>query len=553
MTEAKDIKVLNLFIFLLCLTSVNRTLSPFGIDLRIIVVLLGVFIIAYSLKKYGLNTVLSNISSKRFIILYLFSIISSLWIFINFDKVNVRGLSSLVVLHISILISAVVINIQRDKIKFEKVYRFLTISMMILFFSMIFVYMTKNIKLIGDHRFLGYVTDNNFIGTNIRVGGYAQDPNQASIWIVMFIIITFFYINNIFLKSFLISLSVLMYLLAASKTVLLGSIVTLFISVIFAKLIKSKKYNLLYFLKIIGIYVAPIILILIITIDFNYLPFSNLDTMRTRYIMWDEAVKLFKTSPIFGVGLSGFRNNYGIKMSWYVQSHSTIFQLVSEVGIAGLLLYLSLISENLNNRSNTVRTLTIMMYITSITLETMYLPILLFIEMVKVSLDKKAEGINKSSLVIVTKNENDYIRFYSSSHKKREYENTFLISLYEFENISEDVVIKKLLDRESNKFLGYFLSRIRLNKIMMSINFSTEIDNVINISFTTQLLAFGSYLNNEAIYGILDIDYLANSKKQFWRKLNLLLLKYSRKVLVIDKDESSLLKLGVNPKNLIEL
>ena len=69
-------------------------------------------------------------------------------------------------------------------------------------------------------------------------------------------------------------------------------------------------------------------------------------TMTTRLSMWESAVRLFLRSPLIGSGITGARSFFSIN-HWFVQTHDTYLQILSETGTIGIVLFFLLMSNTM--------------------------------------------------------------------------------------------------------------------------------------------------------------------------------------------------------------
>ena len=73
---------------------------------------------------------------------------------------------------------------------------------------------------------------------------------------------------------------------------------------------------------------------------------------RTRLLFIENALEVFKSNPIFGVGIDGFRyeNHYQ-----FTYSHNNYTELLANLGITGLVLYYSIFVVYLKKSLLTIR------------------------------------------------------------------------------------------------------------------------------------------------------------------------------------------------------
>lgn len=349
----------NIYTFLFVFTMVNREFVLFNLDFRYVLLPLGIVLILFWLIKKEFKKFDYNDTNFIIIItLYFFALFSNIAWFFNDLEINLKKFLNEMILIINIIISLTVFWQYRKYFKKRNLNLYMVISCCVLFIS--FILIIFDIPL--SHTFEGeelyvyevseYSPDNkNLFGGNYRIGGYAQDPNYASLFFVCGILATLnLNIKKIFkfpiILAFAFSLG-----MACSKTVLIAcvaSAIYIFIFYFLSGKDKVKKGLNLFF--VISIFALAIILP-----KYNILKDELPSTITTRYAFWNSAEELFGKSPIIGNGITSFRSFFAIE-NWYVQCHSTYWQLLSEVGIfgfisLGILLY-KLLNQNLNNKKN---------------------------------------------------------------------------------------------------------------------------------------------------------------------------------------------------------
>ena len=84
--------------------------------------------------------------------------------------------------------------------------------------------------------------------------------------------------------------------------------------------------------------------------------------MLNRFAMWNHAIEMFKSKPLFGNGWMSFRYDYSIffytgrrNESMYINAHNVYIQLLAEVGIAGFLLYMGIMLYMIKNAFGLIR------------------------------------------------------------------------------------------------------------------------------------------------------------------------------------------------------
>lgn len=378
--------LLNLYIFLYLFSMINREFKPFNFDLRFIVLPLGCFIILLNLmiNRLKLKIDKTDKTGKSLILFYIIVFlcnISWLWNGINIDRV--KFFNELLLLS-NTFIGILVVFLNKRSINFEKVLINTIISCVILSLSIIAVYNGVPFdKIMGDSNEADIYYGNselqqsNIFGDNFRCAGYASDPNYATILLFFGIISTIKSkkvdkTKKIILNIFFIGTIGLSW----SKTVIIGSIFALIYMFIYKKSEYVRKHR-----KIINRILLGIILTLIFII-----PTINLEkyfsrTLTIRFAMWRGAKELFLKSPIIGSGITSFRSFFEITHeNWYVQCHSTFWQVLSETGLFGIIFYVKMLINALDSKKTlTSYFLVIVFVIWSMTYETIALPLSTFV------------------------------------------------------------------------------------------------------------------------------------------------------------------------------
>lgn len=401
----KDRKVMQIMLFVyICLyvfLMINREFKPFGFDLRFILVPLGTVVLILNLIENKGKIIFdkSDKTGKYLILFYgiaLLSNISWLWNGLNANKVK---FFNEIVLLINTFIGILVIYFNKQNIDFEKLLIVTIISCTVLSASIFLVYVGIPFeKIMGDKNepaiYYGNdaVPQKNLFGNNYRCAGYASDPNYATILLVYGIICT---IKSQKLKKWAkIIFSIVFFTaigLSLSKTVIAGSMLAL----IYVLILKRFK-NINNHKKIIN----RIFIILMFILIF-FIPVLNLDnyfpmTLTTRFAMWEGAQQLFIKSPIIGSGITSFRTFFELSHpNWYVQCHSTFWQVLAETGLIGLLFYSKALISALDKKEKlTSYFASIVFIIWSMTYETIALPLSIFAIYI-LELENNKEQINE--------------------------------------------------------------------------------------------------------------------------------------------------------------
>lgn len=382
--EKYKIILLNIFIFIFVISMFNRELLPFGIDLRYVQVIIGV--ILGILLIYELFNKKIKLKFNKFILLiivfYIYLFISNFMWIINDLPMNKSDFINMIILSFSNFLSICVFYFYKNHIDLKKVNTYIIISLSILLISMFMIRIGFSLSDIMGGPYTGYYAGNdniNFFGERIRYAGYAQDPNYASFFIWIAMISSNFYTENKIVKSLVIIFSILGICLSASKTI----VIAIIFSVILIPILKIiKDRNPKFESKILNIGVITILSLPYIIVKGMYIldRTFKMGTMSTRLSMWKNAVNLFETSPILGSGITSFRSYFSIQpRGWYVHSHSTVFQLLSETGLLGFILFLIIILYLINMSNKYYKYVLSTFLIFSLTTELLHLSIFAFV------------------------------------------------------------------------------------------------------------------------------------------------------------------------------
>lgn len=322
--------ILLMYIGLFIFTSICRQFLLFGVlDLRYPTLIIGVSIIAVGVINVIRETYIRVQTRNLWLWLYiLFVILCNFMWKSNQIQINEDGFRKLVILHIFNLCGFLVSGLFSKYITEQFIWKMIFFSCVILAISMILVYVGIPIDTIwGTGRKGANIIKEssnltrNILGQNIRVAGYAEDPNYATLFLTLGFI-SLYQIKNlrqlyriIFKVIFLVGI-----VIANSNTVVISFLVSIVVMLSILKINKSEHFILCVVFW--GI-VALVFLMPILEIG------NSLTTLSSRYDMWDNAFVLFKKNPILGNGLSSFRSIH----SWYVHCHSTYWSILSESGV----------------------------------------------------------------------------------------------------------------------------------------------------------------------------------------------------------------------------
>ncbi|MDU5107879.1 glycosyltransferase [Clostridium sp.] len=538
MNKCENIKkyLLNSFIFIFVISMFNREFLPFGIDLRYIQVLLAIILIGDGMYRLYKS---KDEKIKAIKISNLLIIISIFYLYIMF--VNVRWLNNgliinmsdfmnMIILNISNFLSILVFYLYRKDLNNDFIKNFIIISGVLLIISMIFIWNGIELKNIMGGNYKGYYTGEehfNFFGQNIRIAGYAQDPNYASMFMIIIITVCMKFIKDKWWKTSLVLISILGYCISSSRTILIGVMASLAI-VLAIRIFNRYNKNICERLVNIGtvfLLIGPYLLLKIL--DFVNYSFG-LVTMNTRLVMWRAASTLFEKSPIIGNGITSFRSMFETYPNgWYVQAHSTIFQLLSETGIIGLVLFIIISVIIINKVDYYGKFLYLVFLIFSLTYELGYL--LLFAFMIGLlpimfekhnnpRLTKDKNGSKNILLIANSLGKGGAERVIANiANKMIEYNHQVTIILFDNEidyELNKKINIINLDTKKYNRILSVIISVFKLNRVIDSLNRNEEIDLMTShLPFSDFICRLSKYSKNNfyVIHGVYSM-YEENAK-----------------------------------------
>ena len=199
------------------------------------------------------------------------------------------------------------------------------------------------------------------IDTSIRTGGLSEGANSAGRYFVVAMIL-FVYLRTIEKKPILRTLSgigIIITFLGVFFTVSRTSIVLLFTAIgLIILLNPQKKLNFsLIIVFMLAILTLTMLSESVFKIIASIIPSisQGTDTIGLRYKLWDAGFRMWLDHPITGVGIGRFPYELpyyarGIPPHYlHLVAHSTYVQLLSETGIVGLALWLSMAAVSLVN------------------------------------------------------------------------------------------------------------------------------------------------------------------------------------------------------------
>lgn len=368
MLVVKNTSVFYLYFYLLIFSIINRSFAPFDIDLRYIILLLGcisvfmLFIKKNIQVKYPCRTI--NIAV---LLLYVF-VIQGFWN-IAVQIVEYDVYKNVIILNLYNIFNIIVISVYYRILNIMLIYKAMKLALIFLGLSILISFCGMDLPYNSYHSFsmTGELSD------FARYCGYGTDPNYVSMFFVCFIFIAYDCMEK---KRNIIPIIVgclFFVALSRSTTVIVVTILCILVRYMYKLLRGNPK-----------IFILTLLLILFGTV-FTFLEFRIFDTsisLSIRYGLWNRAFVHFTEHPWLGNGITSVRNfAYLSESRWFVQVHSTFFQILCEHGVIALGLYFYIFYRLLYEYLGMATFYMIFIYfIWSFTYETMYLgfPIIFF-------------------------------------------------------------------------------------------------------------------------------------------------------------------------------
>ena len=523
--------LLNIYMILFIFSMVNKEFLPFGLDLRMIELPLGVLMIIIYLinSKFVIKVDKEDKIGNKLIVFYILAFVLSISWFWNGLKIDEQKFINELILLSNVLIACIVIYFYKNKLQGDFVNKIVIWSCIVLSISMILVYKGvpfEDIMGADDVQYMYNGSEEahnkNLYGDDFRVAGYASDPNYATLLLLIGLIsIARLKKQNKILKIIISIYFILCMGLSFSKTIISASIfLGIYIFIINSLKVNDNKLKLFnrVFLSVI---MSVIIIIPFIADMISFFP----TTLTTRFKMWQCAGKLFLNSPIIGNGLTSFRSYFAME-NWYVQAHSTYWQILSELGIVGIILYLKILLEAMDKSiENKYTYFLVLVYVVWIsTCETIVLPFSIFIIYI-LNLDIKKKDVSNKILFFLNSISDggaervcinlademikegydvDFILLGNNISNSKKYKINDKINIFEL-GINEKNKIKKIFN--------IFLSIYKVNKIIDSREKEGKYCLITSHLPMSNVITRFSKVRNEAIY-VFHITMNKYEKKQ---------------------------------------
>lgn len=358
--------IFNGFLFSLIFATFNRELLVFGQDARLVPVGLGLltffigFIRCVGEKRWPRLRVAG---ANHYLLWYfVFAMVCNLtWTFSDLELVQDQFLTVALANVLNLFFWFTVIAFRR-RLTWRATSVSTHISSAFLFLSMFLVYRGLDLRNYFSE-YAGGFSDgisSTPLGM-VRYAGYAQDPNFASLFMVVWATVAIFDAWRARNIGYLlvVPMAGFGFVMSLSKSILVMFVLAVFLVAVNRFFIGAIAKELALLGLIGGTLLAAFEKIQLPT-----------ETLHTRALLWRNPVEWFSQSPIIGNGLTAARS-VNIDQDWYVQIHSTVVQTFVELGIIGLLLYYLAVRRTLMSGSSAVVFITGAYLGTMLTYETM--------------------------------------------------------------------------------------------------------------------------------------------------------------------------------------
>lgn len=365
----KDIYVFYLYFYTLVFSIINRSFTPFDIDLRYIIIPLGILaIFVLFLDKKGNIRYPTGQVNLAVLLLYMF-VIQSFWN-IKVQIIEYEVYENVIILNLYNMFNVIVISLYYREINLDLFYKAIKIALTFLGISIILTLVGVDLPYNSYYSLSGASEAIEFV----RYCGYGTDPNYVSLFFASFIFIAYDCIYEK-KKLYLITIICMFFLiLSRSSTVIIVTLFCFFVRVIYKKILGNNPR--LFILSML------IVLLGMVFIFFELRAFEDSVSLAIRYGLWERAYNHFVENPWLGNGITSVRCfSFLSESNWFVQVHSTLFQLLCEHGLIALLVYFYIFYRLLYGALGMKTFYAILIYfVWSFSYETMYLgfPIIYF-------------------------------------------------------------------------------------------------------------------------------------------------------------------------------
>lgn len=540
--------VCNMYLVIFFFTMINREFLFLNLDLRYINIFLGVVLLFYSLKNKSYKKDFAEYENNKdywIIVLYVWLLISNIsWLW-NGLKIDIENIAKENILLFNNLLAIVNINLNKKIISIEFVRKVIIVSGLILFFSILLFQFGFTAEQIGANVNENYIyssnTHYNLYGGKHRIGGYAQDPNYATLFLVLSIV-TIIQIKS---KKIYKCIGILLFVLGIGFTFSKNIIISTCLALLYMAVIKIIKKDELI-IKFNKILIVSMVLCSFIPIFFGLFEKVMPMTMITRFSMWNSAYDLFCKNIIIGNGITSFRTFYALE-HWYVHAHNTYWQLLSETGILGLILFVKVLYDSMKKSQKSNKFIVLIYMFFCLTNETIALQVTVYILMI-VSLDNgqkiKNNSTSKKALFMINSLSNGGAERVTVNMAdelvEQGYEVHFILMKYdraatEQYQISKKVKIYNLNIDKKNRIIKMLFAFSKINKIINENEKNGKYNLITSHLPMSNILTRFSVIRNRAIYVLHTTMKLYDKKYHYLFKKGVKFIYGKRKIVAVSK------------------
>lgn len=234
---------------------------------------------------------------------------------------------------------------QHRKLNFHAVILFIGVSACIYVVSTILFNLNINNGLLLQ---LAGVFRSHIFKGDLKTAGFTSHYSHNGMYIALAVIVWYAYaINKKEKKYFLLLIASIVSMLFTQKR---GPLISLIIAVLLTTLIRmqgstSKKVQRLMIGAVAlfsGVYIASFLFPSLFSVFDRFS--SNDNTLSNRQYLWEYAIEMFNEKPLFGHGWGSYAGSVDLVIDTVdvssIHAHNIYLQLLSEVGIVGVLLFM---------------------------------------------------------------------------------------------------------------------------------------------------------------------------------------------------------------------
>ncbi len=364
----KSIYVFYLYFYILVFSIINRSFAPLGMDLRYVIFPLGVSAILVHIFNNGKNVRYPiRTVNLAVLALYIF-VLQSFWN-INVQIVEYEIYQNVIILNLYNIFNIIVISLYYREVNLLLFYRAIKISLTFLGGSIVISFIGVELPY-NSYQSLSMTSE---MTDFARYCGYGTDPNYVSMFFVSFAFIAYEFIQRKKEKFIIAVICIFFLLLSRSATVITLTVLCFVVRYIYILLGDNPK-----------LFVSSLLFLLfgVVFLLLETRMFDESVSLAIRYGLWERAYEHFVDNPWLGNGITSVRNfSFLSESRWFVQAHSTFFQILCEHGLIALIIYFYIFYRILYDYLGTKIFYAVFIYfIWSFTYETMYLgfPIIYF-------------------------------------------------------------------------------------------------------------------------------------------------------------------------------